>query len=222
MDMRRTVEGIVWRFRTGAPWRDVPEGFRNGHSVYGRFADWSKDGTWLAGESKSRYPSGRTRSQDGPGAVPKAEAPDPSTRKATKAEISKWESPRPVVSSRWSYSIRHLNFASRTRVLSFVAAFRGALSTISRAWDHRTYRSACREPAGSMDGLVGVRRDYSPRKPHRYRRDNDVECSPISTGETRFRTTHLDRFAWVQDSVRIQRILDDAMHVHRDLTQLGE
>lgn len=46
MDMRRTVEGIVWRFRTGAPWRDVPERFGNWNSVYGRFADWSRDGTW--------------------------------------------------------------------------------------------------------------------------------------------------------------------------------
>jgi transposase len=27
MDMRRTVEGIAWRFRTGAPWRDIPERF---------------------------------------------------------------------------------------------------------------------------------------------------------------------------------------------------
>lgn len=27
MDMRRTVEGIAWRFRTGAPWRDLPEEF---------------------------------------------------------------------------------------------------------------------------------------------------------------------------------------------------
>ena len=25
MDVRTTVEGIAWRFRTGAPWRDVPE-----------------------------------------------------------------------------------------------------------------------------------------------------------------------------------------------------
>ena len=46
MDMRRTVEGIVWRFRTGAPWRDVPERFGNWNSVYRRFADWSRDRTW--------------------------------------------------------------------------------------------------------------------------------------------------------------------------------
>jgi transposase len=46
LDMRSTVEGIAWRFRTGAPWRDVPERFGNWNSVYQRFADWSADGTW--------------------------------------------------------------------------------------------------------------------------------------------------------------------------------
>ena len=46
MDMRRTVEGIAWRFRTGSPWRDVPERFGNWNSIYGWFSDWCKDGTW--------------------------------------------------------------------------------------------------------------------------------------------------------------------------------
>jgi len=46
VDMRRTVEGVAWRFRTGAPWRDVPERFGNWNSIYGRFSAWSKDGTW--------------------------------------------------------------------------------------------------------------------------------------------------------------------------------
>jgi len=44
--MRRTVEGIAWRFRTGSPWRDVPERFGNWNSIYGRFSDWCTDGTW--------------------------------------------------------------------------------------------------------------------------------------------------------------------------------
>jgi transposase len=25
MDVRKSVEGIAWRFRTGASWRDIPE-----------------------------------------------------------------------------------------------------------------------------------------------------------------------------------------------------
>jgi transposase len=44
LDMRRTLEGIARRFRTGAPWRDIPERFGNWNSVYSRFSDWSKDG----------------------------------------------------------------------------------------------------------------------------------------------------------------------------------
>lgn len=46
MDMRKTVEGIAWRFRTGAPWRDIPERFGQWNSIYQRFSDWSTDGTW--------------------------------------------------------------------------------------------------------------------------------------------------------------------------------
>src|SRR4051794_18531951 len=46
MDTRETVEGIAWRFRTGAPWRDIPERFGNWNSIYQRFSDWSADGTW--------------------------------------------------------------------------------------------------------------------------------------------------------------------------------
>ena len=46
LDMRQVVEAIAWRFRTGSPWRDVPERFGNWNSIYGYFSDWCKDGTW--------------------------------------------------------------------------------------------------------------------------------------------------------------------------------
>lgn len=46
MAMRETVEGIAWRFRTGAPWRDIPERFGQRNSIYQRFSEWSADGTW--------------------------------------------------------------------------------------------------------------------------------------------------------------------------------
>jgi transposase len=46
MDMRKTVEGIAWRFRTGAPLRDIPARFGHWNSIYQRFSDWSCDGTW--------------------------------------------------------------------------------------------------------------------------------------------------------------------------------
>ena len=46
MDTRKTVEGIAWRFRTGAPWRDIPERFGKWNSIYQRFSGWSTEGTW--------------------------------------------------------------------------------------------------------------------------------------------------------------------------------
>jgi len=40
------VEGIAWRFRTGSPWRDLPERFGPWNTVFKRFDRWAKDGTW--------------------------------------------------------------------------------------------------------------------------------------------------------------------------------
>jgi transposase len=34
---RRTVNGILWVLRTGAPWRDMPERYGNWNSVFVRF-----------------------------------------------------------------------------------------------------------------------------------------------------------------------------------------
>jgi transposase len=45
-DHRRTVGGIFWILRTGAPWRDLPRAFGAWQTVYGRFNRWSRDGTW--------------------------------------------------------------------------------------------------------------------------------------------------------------------------------
>ncbi len=45
-DHREVVNGILWKLRTGAPWRDLPE--RNGpwQTCYDRFSRWRRDGTW--------------------------------------------------------------------------------------------------------------------------------------------------------------------------------
>jgi transposase len=45
-DHRRVVEGIVWRFRTGSPWRDVPAEFGPWQTVWKRHRRFSEDGTW--------------------------------------------------------------------------------------------------------------------------------------------------------------------------------
>lgn len=46
-DHRLTLEGIIWRFRTGSPWRDVPEYFGSWQSIWERHRRWSDDGTYV-------------------------------------------------------------------------------------------------------------------------------------------------------------------------------
>ncbi len=45
-DHRTTLEGIIWRFRTGSPWRDLPAEFGAHQSVWQRHRLWSTDGTY--------------------------------------------------------------------------------------------------------------------------------------------------------------------------------
>ena len=45
---RQLIDGIRWRVRTGAPWRDVPPRYGPWQSVYGLFRRWQRDGTWAA------------------------------------------------------------------------------------------------------------------------------------------------------------------------------
>ena len=43
---RQLIDGIRWRVRTGAPWRDVPARYGPWQTVYGLFRRWQRDGTW--------------------------------------------------------------------------------------------------------------------------------------------------------------------------------
>ncbi len=45
-DHRRVINGILFRVRTGIPWRDLPERFGSWKTVYERHRRWSADGTW--------------------------------------------------------------------------------------------------------------------------------------------------------------------------------
>ena len=46
-DNRKVVEGIVYRYRTGIPWRDLPrEEFGPWQTVWKRHARYARDGTW--------------------------------------------------------------------------------------------------------------------------------------------------------------------------------
>ncbi|MET7609262.1 IS5 family transposase [Streptomyces avermitilis] len=45
-DHRQVINGVLWRLRTGTPWRDLPERYGPSQTVYERFARWEVDGTW--------------------------------------------------------------------------------------------------------------------------------------------------------------------------------
>ncbi|MEU8117052.1 IS5 family transposase [Micromonospora sp. NPDC048947] len=45
-DHRTVLNGILFRVRTGVPWRDLPERYGSWKTVYERHRRWSADGTW--------------------------------------------------------------------------------------------------------------------------------------------------------------------------------
>lgn len=42
------INGILWKLRTGAPWRDVPERYGPWKTCHERLRRWTDDGTWDA------------------------------------------------------------------------------------------------------------------------------------------------------------------------------
>jgi transposase len=45
-DNRLFAEAVLYRYRTGMPWRDLPERFGDGTKVHLRFSRWAKSGVW--------------------------------------------------------------------------------------------------------------------------------------------------------------------------------
>lgn len=45
---RTIIEGILWKLRTGAPWRDLPAQYGPWQTCYDRLVRWRRDGTWDA------------------------------------------------------------------------------------------------------------------------------------------------------------------------------
>src|SRR6201995_3296150 len=43
---RLFIEAVLFRAKTGMPWRDLPERFGPWKSVYNRFNNWAKKGYW--------------------------------------------------------------------------------------------------------------------------------------------------------------------------------
>lgn len=60
-DNRLFVEAVLYRYRAGIPWRDLPERFGDFRVVHTRFSRWSKQGVWqqvfyaLAEEADTEY-----------------------------------------------------------------------------------------------------------------------------------------------------------------------
>src|SRR3712207_945469 len=46
LDHRTVLNGILWRLKTGAPWRDLPERYGNWQTAYSRFRRWQAAGVW--------------------------------------------------------------------------------------------------------------------------------------------------------------------------------
>jgi len=45
-DRRMVINGVMWRTRSGAAWRDLPGVYGNWKTVYNRHHRWSGEGTW--------------------------------------------------------------------------------------------------------------------------------------------------------------------------------
>jgi transposase len=60
-DNRLFVEAVLYRYRAGIPWRDLPERFGDFRVVHTRFSRWAKRGVWqrvfevLADDADNEY-----------------------------------------------------------------------------------------------------------------------------------------------------------------------
>jgi len=59
-DLRAQFNAVMWRFRTGSPWRDVPDRYGGWSTIYDRFRSWARNGvfqelmTAMIGEAAAR------------------------------------------------------------------------------------------------------------------------------------------------------------------------
>ena len=60
-DNRRFVEAVLYRYRAGIAWRDLPERLGDWKNTHRRFSRWAKTGVWgrvfahLASEADNEY-----------------------------------------------------------------------------------------------------------------------------------------------------------------------
>jgi tetratricopeptide (TPR) repeat protein len=53
---RRVINAILWKLRTGAPWRDLPAGYGSWHTCHDRYRRWRCQGLWDQIEQALRRP----------------------------------------------------------------------------------------------------------------------------------------------------------------------
>lgn len=46
IDHRRILNGLFWKLSSGAAWRDVPARYGAWQTIYSRYTQWRRDGTW--------------------------------------------------------------------------------------------------------------------------------------------------------------------------------
>ena len=60
-DNRLFVDAVIYRYRAGIPWRDLPKRFGDWKAVHTRFSRWAKSGVWrrmfelLASDADNEY-----------------------------------------------------------------------------------------------------------------------------------------------------------------------
>ena len=60
-DNRLFVDAVLYRYRAGIPWRDLPERFGDWNNTHRRFSRWAKSGVWqrvferLVGDADTDY-----------------------------------------------------------------------------------------------------------------------------------------------------------------------
>jgi transposase len=60
-DNRLFVDAVLYRYRAGVPWRDLPERFGDWNNTHRRFSRWAEKGVWqrifelLAADADNEY-----------------------------------------------------------------------------------------------------------------------------------------------------------------------
>src|SRR3954467_7857210 len=111
-DNRLFVEAVLYRYRAGIPWRDLPECFGDWKNVHQRFSRWAKSGVWqqllqlLAADADNEYAMIDSTIVGGMTAVLPAAASGSITRSLASNALSAISVPACISGRRWSAPIR--------------------------------------------------------------------------------------------------------------------